>query len=79
MIDRGGEHVHSGEVEDVLAAHPDVLEVAVVGVAEPVMGEKVAAVVLPRPGVTPEQLVPSLVDFAARSWPTSRCRSSSGC
>ena len=66
MINRGGENVYSVEVENVLAAHPDVVEVAVVGVADPVMGEKVGAVVLPRPGVDPETLVPSLVDFARR-------------
>ena len=64
MINRGGENVYSVEVENVLAAHPDVLEVAVVGVADPVMGEKVGAVVLPRPGVTAEELIPSLFAFA---------------
>ena len=64
MINRGGENVYSVEVENVLAAHPDVLEVAVVGVPDPVMGEKVGAVVLPRPGVTAEELIPSLFAFA---------------
>ena len=64
MINRGGENVYSVEVENALAAHPDVLEVAVVGVADPVMGEKVGAVVLPRPGVSADQLVPSLLSFA---------------
>jgi long-chain acyl-CoA synthetase len=64
MINRGGENVYSVEVENALAAHPDVVEVAVVGVADPVMGEKVGAVVLPRPGVTAEELVPSLAAFA---------------
>ena len=64
MIDRGGENVYSVEVENVLAAHPDVLEVAVVGVPDEVMGEKVGAVVLPRPGVTAETLVPDLFAFA---------------
>jgi long-chain acyl-CoA synthetase len=63
MINRGGENVYSVEVENALAEHPDVLEVAVVGVADPVMGEKVGAVVLPRPG-TEEGLVPSLIAFA---------------
>ena len=62
MINRGGENVYSVEVENVLAEHPDVLEVAVVGVADPVMGEKVGAVVLPREGA--EDLVPSLIAFA---------------
>jgi long-chain acyl-CoA synthetase len=64
MINRGGENVYSVEVENVLAAHPDVLEVAVVGVPDPVMGEKVGAVVLPRPGVLTETLVPDLIAFA---------------
>jgi long-chain acyl-CoA synthetase len=64
MINRGGENVYSVEVENALAAHPDVVEVAVVGVADPVMGEKVGAVVLPRPGITAEELLPSLITFA---------------
>jgi long-chain acyl-CoA synthetase len=50
MINRGGENVYCVEVENVLAAHPAVGEVAVVGVADPMMGEKVGAVVVPRPG-----------------------------
>ena len=64
MINRGGENVYSVEVENALAAHPDVVEVAVVGVADPVMGEKVGAVVLPRPGVTADQLVLDLIAYA---------------
>lgn len=65
MINRGGENVYSVEVENALAEHPDVLEVAVVGVPDPVMGEKVGAVVLARPGVTAKELVPSLCAFAS--------------
>jgi acyl-CoA synthetase (AMP-forming)/AMP-acid ligase II len=64
MINRGGENVYSVEVENALCAHPDVVEVAVVGVPDPVMGEKVGAVVLPRPGVDAEALVPSLIAYA---------------
>jgi long-chain acyl-CoA synthetase len=64
MINRGGENVYSVEVENVLCAHPDVVEVAVVGVPDPVMGEKVGAVVLARPGVPAEDLIPSLAAFA---------------
>jgi acyl-CoA synthetase (AMP-forming)/AMP-acid ligase II len=52
MINRGGENVYSVEVENALAEHPDVLEVAVVGVPDDVMGEKVGAVLLVRPGAT---------------------------
>ena len=45
VVIRGGENVYCAEVEAVLHEHPDVAEVAVVGVAEPVMGERVCAVV----------------------------------
>ena len=42
------------EVEVVLYGHPDVLEVAVVGVPHPTLGEEVAALVVARPGTTPD-------------------------
>jgi fatty-acyl-CoA synthase len=44
MIIRGGENVYPAEVENVLAAHPDVHTVQVVGVADEKWGEQVAAV-----------------------------------
>jgi long-chain acyl-CoA synthetase len=50
MINRGGENVYSVEVENALAAAPGVFEVAVVGVSDPMMGEKVGAVIVPTPG-----------------------------
>jgi long-chain acyl-CoA synthetase len=50
MINRGGENVYCVEVENALAAVPGVAEVAVVGVPDDVMGEKVGAVVVPAPG-----------------------------
>lgn len=58
MINRGGENVYCVEVENALAAHPDVGEVAVVGVPDEVMGEKVGAVLVPRGGavISPEQV-----------------------
>src|SRR5215218_5907879 len=62
MINRGGENVYCVEVENALAAHPDVGEVAVIGVPDSMMGEKVGAVVVPRPGRTPE--VAELTSFA---------------
>ncbi|MHB1774555.1 MAG: class I adenylate-forming enzyme family protein [Acidimicrobiales bacterium] len=48
LIIRGGENVHPGEVEAVLAAHPDVEQAVVVGVPDPLMGERVAAAVVSR-------------------------------
>ncbi|MFY9574692.1 MAG: AMP-binding protein, partial [Blastocatellia bacterium] len=50
MICRGGENVYCVEVENALAAHPAVFEVAVMGVPDSMMGEKVGAVIVPRPG-----------------------------
>jgi acyl-CoA synthetase (AMP-forming)/AMP-acid ligase II len=46
MINRGGYKVFSAEVENVLAQHPDVVECAVVGSPDPVLGERVHAVVV---------------------------------
>lgn len=48
----GGENVAPAEVERVLLAHPDVLDVAVIGVPDPKWGEVGQAFVVPRPGVT---------------------------
>ncbi len=50
----GGENVAPAEVEAVLEAHPDVLEAAVLGRPDPAWGEAVTAIVVARPGSTPE-------------------------
>ncbi|WSY97202.1 acyl--CoA ligase [Streptomyces sp. NBC_00873] len=52
MVIRGGENVYCVEVEAALHDHPDVEDAAVLGVAHPVLGEEVAAVVRLRPGAT---------------------------
>jgi acyl-CoA synthetase (AMP-forming)/AMP-acid ligase II len=54
MVNRGGENVYCVEVENALVQHPDVFEVAVLGVPDDMMGEKVGAVVVLRPGATPD-------------------------
>jgi long-chain acyl-CoA synthetase len=54
VIIRGGYNVYPREVEEVLYAHPDVLEAAVVGVQHPTLGEEVAALVVARPGAAPD-------------------------
>jgi long-chain acyl-CoA synthetase len=50
LIIRGGYNVYPREVEEVLYEHPDVVEVAVVGVPDEHFGEEVAAVLALRPG-----------------------------
>lgn len=61
MIISGGENVYPAEIEAVLARHPDVLEVAVIGMPSPRWGESPAAVVVPKPGASPRP--EELIDF----------------
>ena len=79
MIVSGGENVYPAEVENVLMTHPDVADVAVIGVPDERWGEAVKAVVVPAAGTSPaqEELIafardllagyklPKSVDFAA--------------
>lgn len=68
LIITGGENVYSKELEDVLAPHPDIADIAVIGEPHPHWGETVVAVIVPRPGRTPdpEQLKAFLSDKVAR-------------
>ncbi len=50
LIIRGGMNIYPREVEEVIYAFPGVLEAAVVGVKDEVMGEEVKAYVVPKPG-----------------------------
>jgi acyl-CoA synthetase (AMP-forming)/AMP-acid ligase II len=51
MIISGGVNIYPQEIEDALALHPKVYDVAVIGVPDPEMGESVLAVVQPAAGV----------------------------
>lgn len=53
IIISGGENISSVEVERVIFRHPDVLEVAVVGVPHDKWGEVPKAFVVPKPGAHP--------------------------
>jgi acyl-CoA synthetase (AMP-forming)/AMP-acid ligase II len=69
-IIRGGENIAPAEIEDVLIAHPGVLEAAVMGVPDPEWGQRLVAVVVrdPAAGQTdPDEI---------RAWVRSRLRSS---
>ena len=59
MIISGGENVYPAEIEAVLAAHPKVLECAVIGMPSARWGESPAAVVVLRPGESsdPDEIV----------------------
>jgi acyl-CoA synthetase (AMP-forming)/AMP-acid ligase II len=52
MIISGGENIYSREVEEAIAAHPEVVDCAVIGVADPKWVEVVKAVVVRRNGGT---------------------------
>jgi long-chain acyl-CoA synthetase len=82
MINRAGFKIYSAEVENTLALHPGVAESAVIGVPDPVLGERVKAVVFPRdPVPTAEELrafcaerladykVPEVFEFAREPLP----------
>jgi len=47
IVNRGGENVYCAEVENALAAHPAVAEVAVVGLPDDRTGERACAVIVP--------------------------------
>ncbi|MCM3691189.1 class I adenylate-forming enzyme family protein [Neobacillus niacini] len=51
MINRGGEKIFSVEIENILYNHPSILEAAVVGVTDPIFGEKVKAFIVKKDGV----------------------------
>ncbi|MCT7657107.1 class I adenylate-forming enzyme family protein [Mycobacterium deserti] len=53
-IIRGGENIAPAELEDVLIEHPDIHEVAVVGVEDAQWGQAIVAVVVPAAGVDPD-------------------------
>jgi acyl-CoA synthetase (AMP-forming)/AMP-acid ligase II len=48
IIIRNGENISPKEVEDVLVNHPDIAEVAIVGLADPRTGERACAVIVPK-------------------------------
>jgi hypothetical protein len=81
VVIRGGENVYCAEVEAVLHEHPDVADVAVVGLEERAMGERVCAVVVPRAGA--EVTLADLREFASTRSPRSsarrRCTSPTSC
>src|SRR5439155_2815416 len=52
LINRGGEKLSAEEIENLLLAHPAVLEAAAVAMPHPVLGEQTCAYLVLRPGET---------------------------
>jgi long-chain acyl-CoA synthetase len=85
MIVSGGENVYSAEVENALASHPSVAQVAVIGIPSDQWGEAVHAIVVLKDGAsaTEKELqdwareriagykVPKSVEFRAEALPLS--------
>jgi len=67
VIVRGGENISPGEIEDVLRLHPQVTDVAVLGLADDQWGERVAAVLVVK------EAPPQIDELAG--WVRSRLRS----
>jgi cyclohexanecarboxylate-CoA ligase len=61
VIIRNGENISARELEDLLHAHPAVREVAVIGLPDPVTGERACAVLVPADPQAP----PTLAELAA--------------
>ncbi|HEV7525009.1 MAG TPA: AMP-binding protein [Acidimicrobiia bacterium] len=65
MIVTGGENVYSVEVENAIASHPAVEQVAVIGIPSDTWGEAVHAIVVVRPGASVTEA--EIIDHA-REW-----------
>ncbi|TWP54098.1 acyl-CoA synthetase [Lentzea tibetensis] len=53
-VNTGGEKVFPEEVEAALKSHPDVFDALVIGIPDDLLGQRVGALVQPRPGTTPQ-------------------------
>ena len=68
MIIAGGVNIYPREIEDVLVVHPDVADVAVIGVPNDDLGEEVKALVQPTEGVEPSpELEASMLGVVPRA------------
>jgi len=74
MIITGGVNVYPQEAENLLATHPKVADVAVIGVPDPEFGEAVKAVVVPTDGVEgSESLAAELIAFCRADLADLKC------
>jgi acyl-CoA synthetase (AMP-forming)/AMP-acid ligase II len=74
MIISGGVNIYPQEAENVLAGHPAVLDVAVIGVPDPEMGEAVKAVIqLADPASAGPELTAELLAYCRERLATYKC------
>ena len=66
MIITGGEHVYPSEVEEVIGSHECVFDCACISLPDEKWGEKVVAVVVPRPGVEDSQIDKEMIKTCCR-------------
>lgn len=71
MIITGGENVYPSEVENVIAAHPAVFDVAVVGLPHEKWGEEVSSIVILKDGQT--LLEKELIDYCRAQLAPYKC------
>jgi malonyl-CoA/methylmalonyl-CoA synthetase len=65
IVKSGGFKIGTREIEDVLLTHPSVVEAAVVGVPDREWGQRLVAIVVPRPGQLADDLERALPSFVA--------------
>ena len=54
IIIRNGENISPKEIEDILAGHPDIAEIAIVGLPDARTGERACAVIVPKASPGPD-------------------------
>jgi acyl-CoA synthetase (AMP-forming)/AMP-acid ligase II len=67
MIITGGEHVYPSEVEEAVGSHECVFDCACIGLPDEKWGEKVVAVVVPKPGVSEKDIDESAIKECCRN------------
>ena len=74
MIVSGGENIYPAEIENVLMSHPDLADVAVIGVPDDKWGETVKAIVVPATGADPSEA--DIIAFARERMAHYKCPTS---